>query len=156
MQVIEQLKAMEDDRFLHIYETLGQDGFGPLDGEVAKALKFRPQMIRKLPMDKRARTAKTLLARGGNAELCYELFASYLIKSAKGVVTDFLDATGVDHDDGMVQSVENDKPDPAKVSEAVTKLDADHDPADVTLYLALAAEQWPSVPEVESAWRMRI
>ena len=56
----------------------------------------------------------------------------------------------------MVQSVENDKPDPAKVSEAVTKLDADHDPADVTLYLALAAEQWPSVPEVESAWRMRI
>ena len=156
MQVIEQLKSMKEERFLRIYETLGQDGFGPLDAEVAKALKFRPHMIRKVPMDKRARTARAILARGANAELCYELFASYLITNAKELVTDFLDETGVKHEDGMVASVDNDKPEGEKVAPAVAKLDQKYDPADVTLYLALAAEQWPSVPEVDSAWRMRV
>ena len=34
MKTIEHLKSMKDERFLHIYEALGQDGFGPLDGEV--------------------------------------------------------------------------------------------------------------------------
>ena len=45
MQVIQQLKQMSEDRFLHIYDTLSKDGFGPLDGEVAAALKFRPHTI---------------------------------------------------------------------------------------------------------------
>ncbi len=58
MQVIEQLKAMKEERFLAIYDQLAQDGYGPLDGEVAKVLKFRPQAIRKLPMPKRAKTAR--------------------------------------------------------------------------------------------------
>ena len=155
MQVIEQLKEMKEDRFLHIYESLSQDGFGPLDGEVAKVLKFRPQMIRKLPMPKRAKTAQSLLVRGANAELCYELFGSYLLQNAKELVTDFLDGTGVEHDDGMIKNVEDAKPAADKIASTVADLDAKYDPADVTLYLSLAAEQWPSVPEVESVWRMR-
>lgn len=155
MQVIEQLKRMKEERFLHVYESLAQDGFGPLDGEVAKALKFRPQMIRKVPMDKRARHARALLVRGANSELCYELFGSYLIKTAKGLVTGFLDHTGVKHEDGMIENVDADKPEGAKVAAAVAELDKQFDPADVTLYLSLAAEQWPSVPEVEAAWQMR-
>ena len=52
MAVLEQLQRLSDERFLSIYESLSERGFGPLDGEVAKALKFRPQAIRKLPMDK--------------------------------------------------------------------------------------------------------
>ena len=91
MQVIEQLKKMKEERFLQIYESLAQDGFGPLDGEVAQALKFRPHAIRKLPLAKRSKTAHALLIRGANAELCYELFGSYLMKNAKDIVTDFLD-----------------------------------------------------------------
>ena len=42
-----------------------------------------------------------------------------------------------------------------KVAAVVQQLDKKYDPADVTLYLAIAAEQWASVPEVEAAWRMR-
>ena len=155
MQVIEQLKGMKEDRFLHIYESLAKDGFGPLDGEVAKALKFRPQMIRKLPMPKRAKTAHTILIRGGNAELCYELFGSYLMQCAKPIVIDFLDGTGVEHEEGMVQNIDEAKPAADKVSSTVADLDSKYDSDDVTLYLSMAAEQWPSVPEVESVWRMR-
>ena len=155
MQVIEQLKGMKDERFLQIYDTLSQDGFGPLDGEVAKALKFRPQAIRKLPMDKRARTARSILSRSGNAELCYELFGGYLMQNAKDLVTDFLDGTGVPHEEGMIQNIETEKPAGDKVASTVAELDKKYDPADVTLYLSLAAEQWESVPEVDSVWRMR-
>ncbi|MEM8712637.1 MAG: hypothetical protein AAGG01_16930 [Planctomycetota bacterium] len=155
MQVIEQLKAMKDDRFLAIYQQLTQDGFGPLDGEVAKVLKFRPQMIRKLPIEKRAKTAKSLLIRGGNAELCYEIFGTYLMGHTKDLVIDFLDGTGVSHDDGMVQNIEEEKPAADKVAATVAELDKKYEPSDVTLYLSMAAEQWPSVPEVDSIWRMR-
>lgn len=155
MKVIQQLEGMSPERFLAIYEALGRDGFGPLDDKVAAALKFRPVAIRKLSMEKRAHTARALLLRGRETELCYELFGSYLIATAKGLVTDFLDGTGVAHNDGMIDDVDTARPDPAKVAETVQALDAKYDPADVTLYLTIAAEQWAGVPEVEAAWRMR-
>ena len=156
MQVIEQLRQMDDERFLHIYESLEQHGFGPLDGEVAKALKFRPHAIKKLPMEKRARRARKILENAGNAELCYELFGGYLLKTKKELVTGFLDLTGVEHEDGMIQNVEESKPEGGKIGEAVKDLDGKFPPEDVTLYLAICAEQWPQVPEIQELWRSRI
>ena len=35
MPVLEELQRMSEERFLAIYEALAQQGFGPLDGEVA-------------------------------------------------------------------------------------------------------------------------
>jgi len=155
MQVIAQLKGLDEERFTTIYEALAQDGYGPLDGEVARALKFRPHAVKKLPMKQRARRARTILLNAGNAELCYELFGGYLMKHRKELITTFLDETGVPHEEGMVQNLEEAKPDGGKVNDAVAKLDGEFDPADVTLYLSLCAEQWPNVPEIESAWRLR-
>ena len=155
MQVIQQLEAMSPERFLAIYEALAREGFGPLDDKVAAALKFRPVAIRRLPMAKRAETARKLLLRAKEAEACYELFGAYLVTKAKDLVADFLDGTGVPHADCMVEDVDASKPDPAKVAEVVQTLDTKYDPSDVTLYLALAAQQWPGVTEVDAAWRMR-
>lgn len=155
MQVIEQLRDLADERFLTIYETLAQDGFGPLDGEVAKAMKFRPHMIKRVPMAQRARRAKTILSQTGNAELAYEMFGAYLMQHHKELITTFLDETGVPHEEGMIENIESAKPEGSKVNAAVAKLDETHDPQDVTLYLAMCAEQWPSVPEVENAWKLR-
>jgi len=155
MKVIEELKKMDDERFLGIYQALENQGFGPLDGEVAKVMKFRPPAIRKLPMNQRARRARALLLNGSKADLTYELFGSYLMKECRSLVTDFLDATGVSHKDGMIEDVEDAKPAPEKLSGAIKELDEKYDRGDVTLYLSLCAEQWPQVPEVESLWRMR-
>lgn len=155
MKVLQQLESMSPERFLAIYEALGQQGFGPLDDKVAAALKFRPVAIKKLAMAKRADTARKLLLRGRESELCYELFGTYLITKAKDLVAEFLDGTGVAHKDCMIEDTDAAKPEAAKVASVVQQLDKKYDPADVTLYLAIAAEQWPSVPEVEAAWRMR-
>ena len=156
MQVIEQLKGMDAERFLHIYSALESQGFGPLDGEVAKAMRFRPHAIRKLTMEKRAQKARSILEGNSQAELAYELFGSYLLKTCKKLVTDFLDGTGVEHEDGMIENLQDGGPDPAKITETINALDGEHNPEDVTLYLALCAEHWPQVSEVLAAWQSRV
>lgn len=155
MQVIEQLKSMDDERFIKIYSALEQQGFGPLDQEVAKALKFRPHAIRRVPFERRAKKAKQLLLSSANAEMCYEIFGSYLIKEHKELVTGFLDLTGVEHEEGMIENTEAAQPAGDKVGSAVSELDGKFDKEDVTLYLSLCAEQWPGVTEIQETWQGR-
>ena len=154
MPVLEELARQSDERFLAIYESLAQNGFGPLDGEVAKALKFRPQAIRKLPMAKRAKQARAIIGRASNTELCYEVFGTYLVTNHKELVTTFLDETGVEHEDGIIQDLDS-VPDEAKIEATVAKLDESFDQEDVTLYLALAAEQWDHSEKLQALWSAR-
>jgi hypothetical protein len=146
---------MSPERFLAIYQSLETKGFGPLDNEVAKSLRFRPQGVRKLPMEQRARRAKSLLEASRNAELAYELFGTYLLKNKKELVTGFLDATGVPHQEGMIEDLDGAKPASEKVAPVVAELDQKFPAEDVTLYLALCAAQWPSVGELDRLWRSR-
>lgn len=155
MPVIEQFKTLSEERFLSLYEALSERGYGPLDHEVAKLLKFRPQAIRKLPLAKRAQVARQWIASKHNAELCYDLFGTYLVRTRRELVTGFLDATGVAHEDGIIQGGGEDRPDPAKLEATVKDLDARFSPEDVTLYLAVCAEQWPDVPEITALWKAR-
>ena len=155
MQVLEQLKKTSSERFLTIYESLQRDGYGPLDGEVAKVLHFRPLAIKKLPMAQRARRAKSILENARNTELAYEILGAYLIKNHHALVTTFLDETGVKHEKGMIDDVENNQPDAAKVEAAIAKLDGQYDPADVTIYLAICAEQWPKIAVLDQLWKKR-
>jgi hypothetical protein len=156
MQVIEQLKVLSDAHFLAIYESLAEQGFGPLDLEVAKAINFRPQAIRKLPFPQRAKKARQIVLAKHNAEMCYEIFGAYLIKTKKELVTKFLDATGVAHEDGMVEDLDSSAPAGAKVAAAIAELDRQFPAEDVTLYLSMCAQQWPNVPEITGLWRARI
>jgi len=155
MAVLEHFLHLSEERFLAIYQALTEKGYGPLDGEVAKLLRFRPQAIRKIPLEKRARVARSWISEKHNAELCYELFGTYLVRTRKELVTGFLDATGVPHEEGMIEDIDVARPDPAKVPAALEELDGRFAPDDVTLYLALCAEQWPGVPELAEHWRTR-
>lgn len=151
--VDEYLNDTSPERFLHIYESLAERGFGPLDGEVAKLLKFRPQAIRKLPMDQRAKKARGLLQH--RSDLAYELLGSYLIKTNRDLITDFLDATGIEHDEGMIEDVEEGLPDESKLEATVTELDQKYTPEDVTLYLSMCAYQWPESAGLQKLWKAR-
>lgn len=144
--------AMSDERFFAVYETLSERGFGPLDGEVARVLKFRPQAIRKLPFEQRAKHAKKLIERSRNADLAYELLGSYLMKTSRELVTDFLDLTGVQHDEGLI---EEGAPDEAKIGEAVATLDGKYPAEDVTMYLALSTQTWPGSQAIAAAFASR-
>ncbi|MEW6072002.1 MAG: hypothetical protein AB1726_05305 [Planctomycetota bacterium] len=155
MTVLAELKRQSDARFLAIYEALAQKGFGPLDAEVAKALKFRPQAIRKLPLETRARQARRILSSRASPELCYELFGTYLVRTRKELVTGFLDATGVPHAEGMIEDAEEKRPAAEKIPGAVAALDLQFAAEDVTLYLALCAQTWPDCEVFARLWRER-
>ncbi|MBI5433677.1 MAG: hypothetical protein HZA52_12675 [Planctomycetes bacterium] len=156
MQTLEQIRVLSEDRFLMMYESLSTHGFGPLDAEVAKLMKFRPQAIRKLPMAMRAKKAKALLLAQKNAELAYEFLGTYLLKDHKDLVTGFLDATGVAHENGMIDDTPGNLPDADKVAAAVKELDGKFAKDDVTAYLAIAAQQWSEVKSIEPLWRSRL
>jgi len=155
MAVLEHFKTLDEARFLALYTALSEHGFGPLDAEVAKLLKFRPQAIKKIPLAKRAKLARQWIEQKHNAELCYELFGTYLMRGKRELVTGFLDATGVKHENGLIEDVDHNQPAPDKVAAAVAALDAEFPPEDVTLYLALCAEQWSSIPGLVALWKQR-
>ena len=147
MTVLEHVRAMSPERFLSLYQSLEREGFGPLDGQVAQSLHFRPQAIRKLPMAQRAKRARMIIETSRNSDLAYELVGGYLLKTRKELVTGFLDATGVKHEQGMIEDVDGAKPAPEKIAPALTELDRKFPKEDVTLYLALCVDQWPDVAE---------
>lgn len=155
MSILDAIKSMSDERFLAIYEALSEQGFGPLDGEVARAMKFRPHAIRKLPIDKRAKKAKTILVAGGRAELAYELCGGYLLRTHEELMPDFLDATGVPHENGMIEDTSESLPDVEKLDEALKTLDEKYPSEDVTLYLCICAMQWPEVERLAALYTER-
>ena len=90
-------------------------------------MKFRPHAIKKLPMAQRAKRARTVVERSANAELAYELFGTYLLKHHKELVTGFLDKTGVEHDDGMIENLDSNAPAGDKVADVAKELDGNFD-----------------------------
>jgi hypothetical protein len=155
MAVLEHFRTFSEERFFALYQALTENGFGPIDGEVAKLLKFRPHAIRKLPLEKRAKLARQWIEQKKNAELCYELFGTYLMRGKRELVTGFLEATGVKHDNGLIEDVDHNTPAPDKIAAAVAELDKKFTPDDVTLYLAMCAEQWAAVPGLVELWKKR-
>ena len=147
MTVLEHVRAMSPERFLALYQSLERDGYGPLDGEVARSLHFRPQAIRKLPMPQRAKRARMLIESSSNSDLAFEIVGGYLLKTRKDLVTGFLDATDVPHDQGMIEDIADRQPTPSKIAPVIAELDGKFPREDVTLYLVLCVEQWPEIKE---------
>jgi len=156
MQVVEHLKQLSSEQFQVIYEGLAEQGFGPLDREVALSLRFRPEKIRKLPIAQRARRAHQLLVSSSNEESTYELFGTYLMRHCEGLIQGFLDGTGVQHEDGMLEDVDNSLPREDALEATVAKLDGEFEPAQVSMYLAMAASQWPTLEALDRLWRSRL
>lgn len=155
MSVREQLDGMSEERFLSIYQSLEHQGFGPFDAKVAESLRFRPQAIRKLPMEKRAKRAKQILQKAPSTELAYELFGTYLLKHHQALVTGLLDGTGVQHEDGMIEDLDASPPNAEKIAPTLEALENDFAPEDVLLYLAMCVEQWPDVTPFTEAYTAR-
>jgi hypothetical protein len=151
---LDYLAARDDQRFLTIYSGLLHDGYGPLDGELAKLLKFRPLAIKKLPVAQRARQARNYLLNRRQGDMAYEVLGAYLVKHHKDLVTDFLDAAGIPHEDGLL---EEDAPLPSEqgINTAVAALDAKYPREEVTMYLALCGQTWPEVERFAALWKER-
>lgn len=145
----ELLTAMPLERLQGLYEALPDELARALDAPIAKALNSRPQTVAKRPVVMRMKALSAWLRRTRDDTLAGELLRTYLLGPRKELVVDFLDATGVEHEDGEIEG--DGAPDEARVPDALEALLADHDPGDVALYLEVATRQWPDSEAVTAA-----
>ena len=125
--------------------------------QLARALKFREESIRKMPIEKKS---DLLAARAGTAE--FEQFIDFALMQyhtshQSEMMGKFLDAWSIPHENGSIEADEYKTPSTDEVKKAVSDVGASYDRRDVALYLATAGllmgedwrtATWPAVDEL--------
>jgi len=138
------------ERLQAIYEALPDEIRNALDSPIAKALNSRPSSLAKRPVLFKMKALRSFLIKQRDESLAQDILRSYFLGPRKELVTAFLDATGVAHEDGQVEDDEA-QPDGKKIPAAVEALLADHSVEDVALYLDVARFQWSEIDELVQA-----
>lgn len=125
--------------------------------QLAKALHFREETIRKMPAEKKA---DLLAARIGIAEFDQFLeigLMQHHTHEKNGMMAAFLDRWNVPHENGSIEGDDYTPPTADQVREAVRELEGTYDRRDIALYLATAGllmsdawekATWPVVDEL--------
>ena len=125
--------------------------------QLAKALHFRDETLRKLPLEKKA---DLLASRIGAPEFEEHLelaLMQYHTHEANDMMAAFLDRWGVPHVNGSIEAEDYKTPTADEVRSAVRDLEGTYDKRDIALYLASAGllmtdewrdATWPVVDEL--------
>lgn len=109
---------------------------------IARQLRFRPQSVLKLPLEKRARHLASLRivpeSMAGRALVVYHLNAQRPMLEA------FLNSLGIAHEQGLIAEGAKTAPEPSRLREAAEALLAGYPAADVRVYLLTLATQDPA------------
>lgn len=116
---------------------------GAADTYIARLKNFRPQFVKKLPVEKRASYLAHLPLSG---ELASQLLVSYHFANQRPLMAAFLNALGIPNDNGLIgEDVNPEKPETEKLSAAVAALRKQFKDEDVDLYLNVLQAQSPEV-----------
>jgi hypothetical protein len=107
--------------------------------QLARALKFREETLRKLPVEKKA---DLFASRIGSPEFDQYLelaLMQYHTHQQTEMMAAFLDRWQIPHENGSIEADEYKTPDTEAVRSAVAELQGQYDKRDIALYLASAA-----------------
>jgi hypothetical protein len=139
--------ALALDILTYAYET-DKPLYRATLGAVAEARKLRPVFLERQPRPQRHAAMLATLARPALDMVAANLIRTWLLKKHKQMLTDFLDALGIAHQEGVVEDLPPTMDD-AKVRAAVDALLAKHPPEAVAVYLNAFNEmnevEWPSL-----------
>ena len=117
---------------------------------IASHLRFRPQSVRSLPRDKRIRYLSGLPAVSDS--VAGRVLVSYHLAHQRPMLSAFLDALAIPHENGVLKGDETKAPDAALLKEAAEKLRAAFPAEDVDLYfdtlLVQDPETWGGLADV--------
>lgn len=122
---------------------------------IAQQLKFRPKSAASLPLEKRAR----YLAGLPNVSdlLASRLLVAYHLTTQRPMMSRFLDALGITHDNGLIAEEDVKRPDKARLADAARALRAEYAAPDVELYFSTLVGQdpdtWGDLQELVSVGR---
>ncbi len=108
---------------------------------IAQQLKFRPKSAAALPIEKRAR----YLAGLPNVSdlLASRLLVAYHLSMQRPMMSRFLDALGIAHENGLITEEHVQRPEKPRLADAAKTLRTEHAPQDVELYFATLVGQDP-------------
>lgn len=126
-------------------------------GAAAAALRARPQYILRQPHEKRAQAVRRALARVAANAVAEELLAVYFLDCRKEILVEWLDAVGLEHEEGSLKADQPPCPAPKALAKAVEKFRsataAEGEPGDRAdrelLLQAFAAQSSVDWPELE-------
>jgi hypothetical protein len=148
MDILSLWKSVSEERRLDaarsFYEDKSLTEFqGAADTYIARLKNFRPQFVKKLPMDKRASYLAHLPLSG---ELASQLLVSYHFARQRPLMGAFLNALGIENDQGLIpEGVDPEKPSTEKLAEAVAAVRKSFPGEDVDLYFQVLQSQAPEV-----------
>lgn len=118
----------------------------------AAAFKSRPQFLAKQPFAKRASMVRRALARVSTNPVAEELLAIYFLECKQDMLAEWLDALGIEHEEGSLKEDTPAEPPIAKLQEVVKSFRGDGEDFDRELLLKAFAAQdaidWPALDEL--------
>jgi hypothetical protein len=128
-------------------------------GAAAAAMRARPQFVLRQPPEKRAASVRRALARVAANDVAEELLAAYFLDCRKEVLVEWLDALGLEHDEGTLKADAPPQPDEKVLAKAVEAFRAaakpDGEPGDradrdllLRAFAAQRAVDWPALEQL--------
>lgn len=108
---------------------------------LASHYRFRPKTVRSLPLDKKVRYLASLPALSD--VVAGRVLVAFHLATKRPMLSAFLDALGIAHDNGVLTAEELKAPEPERLKEAVAKLRAEFPADDVDLYFQTLLVQDP-------------
>jgi len=108
---------------------------------LSRHMKFRPQSMQSMPIDKRAKYLSQLPAMTDS--IAARALVSYHLAHQRPMMAVFLDALGIAHEDGLITAEDLQPPARPALAKAAADLTRTHPPQDVALYLSTLYAQDP-------------
>ncbi|MPZ16327.1 MAG: hypothetical protein GEV06_00215 [Luteitalea sp.] len=108
---------------------------------IAERLHFRPKSVMGMPLERRVRALASASAL--SETLAASLLVAYHLASQRPMMSTFLDALGIPHENGLIAEDVTPQLDEARLDEAVGQVRASFPPEDVSLYFATLSMQDP-------------
>ena len=108
---------------------------------LSRHMKFRPQSMQAMPVDKRAKYLAQLPAMTDS--IAARALVSYHLAHQRPMMAAFLDALGIAHEEGLITAENVEPPARAALAEAAANLTRSYPAQDVSLYLNTLHAQDP-------------
>ena len=118
-------------------------------GAASVWLRARPQFVTKQSPEKRAQFVRRALSRVATNLIAEEMLAAYFLQVKKPLLVEWLDAIGLEHEDGSLTAEAPPEPKRSALEKAVAAFrETDDDPDRALLLQAFAAQSaidWPAL-----------
>ena len=152
MRSFQVFAAMTPERATELVASLKEKSpgmFAQALAAAAAAMRARPVYIARQPMEKQAAAIRRALARVSASPVAEELLAVYFLECRKELLIEWLDAVGIEHDEGSLKDDEPKQPSKKKLGDATKSFrETDDDPDRELLLAAFAAQsaiEWPAL-----------